>query len=157
MAVGTNLYTDLLLCTLRLKGRSAGTFDHRIKHFWMDLFLHLMTSISILLISSRFSTFFKPTLLRWSSPGFGRRRQMSIKIQSSSTKFFYFEFRISIDSSNRGIPDCSWWHASSLKETPRSPPCSSAGALFSRARCDSDRSCPIRALLFVYRNVEYRW
>jgi len=40
MTVGTDLDMDLLLGTLRLEGRSAGTFDHRIKKFGMNLLLH---------------------------------------------------------------------------------------------------------------------
>ncbi len=44
MAAGTDFYTDLLLGTLRFKGRSTGTFDHRFKNFGMDIFFHLITS-----------------------------------------------------------------------------------------------------------------
>jgi len=43
MTVGTDLYMDLLLGTLRLEGRSAGTFDHRIKNFGVDLLFHLLS------------------------------------------------------------------------------------------------------------------
>jgi len=58
MTVGTNLHMDLFLGTLRLKGCTTGTFDHRIKNFRVDLFFHLSLQLPILLIFHRFSTFF---------------------------------------------------------------------------------------------------
>ena len=42
MAVGADLHMDLLLSTLRLKRCSAGTFDHRIKNFRMNILFHLL-------------------------------------------------------------------------------------------------------------------
>ena len=44
MAVGTDFNTDLLLGTLRFKGRSTGTFNHRFKDFGMHILFHLITS-----------------------------------------------------------------------------------------------------------------
>jgi hypothetical protein len=43
MAVGTDLYMNLLLSTLRLEARSAGTFDHRIKNFGVNILFHLIS------------------------------------------------------------------------------------------------------------------
>ena len=52
MAVGTDLNMDVLLGALRLKGGSTGTFDHRIKDFWVNILLHFIKPpLTILLIS----------------------------------------------------------------------------------------------------------
>lgn len=58
MAAGTNLHMDLFLGTLRLKGRTTGTFDDRIKNFRVGILFHLSLQPSILLIFHSFSTFF---------------------------------------------------------------------------------------------------
>jgi len=44
MTVGTDLYMDLFLGTLRLKRRTASALYYRIMKFGMDLLLHLFTS-----------------------------------------------------------------------------------------------------------------
>jgi len=41
MAIGTDLHMDLLLGTLRFEGGSAGTFNHCIKKFGMNILFHL--------------------------------------------------------------------------------------------------------------------
>jgi hypothetical protein len=59
MTVGADLYMDLLFRTFRLKGRSASTFNHCIKHLRVYLFFHLNSlQSSILLIFRKFSTSF---------------------------------------------------------------------------------------------------
>jgi hypothetical protein len=64
MAVGTNFYTNLLLGTLRLKSRSAGTFDHRIKHFGVNILFHLLSLQIYLTDFSKIFNFFLPNILR---------------------------------------------------------------------------------------------
>jgi len=60
MTVGADLYMDLLFRTLRLKGSSAGTFNHRIKNLWVNIFFHLNNlPFTILLIFHNFSTILK--------------------------------------------------------------------------------------------------
>ena len=58
MTAGTYLHMDLFLGTLRLKSRTTGTFDERIKNFRMGILFHLSLQTSILLIFHPFSTFF---------------------------------------------------------------------------------------------------
>jgi len=43
MAVGTDFHMDLFLSTLRLERGSAGTFDHRIKDFRVNILFHLLS------------------------------------------------------------------------------------------------------------------
>jgi len=60
MTVRADLDMDFLFCTLRLKGGSAGTFNHRIKNLWVNLLFHLNSlQDTILLILHKFSTFLK--------------------------------------------------------------------------------------------------
>ncbi len=58
MAAGTDFYTDFLFGTLRFKGRSAGTLDHRFKNFGMDILFHLITSIFYFTNFSRIFKYF---------------------------------------------------------------------------------------------------
>jgi hypothetical protein len=58
MTAGTDLHMNLFLGTLRLKGRTTGTFDDRIKNFRMSILFHHSLQPSILLIFHSFSTFF---------------------------------------------------------------------------------------------------
>jgi hypothetical protein len=59
MTVGADFYTDLLFGTLRLKGSSTGTFNHRVKNLGVNIFFHLNgLQLSILLIFYKFSTSF---------------------------------------------------------------------------------------------------
>ena len=59
MTVGADFYTDLLFRTLRLKGSSTGTLNHRVKNLGVNVFLHLTgLHFSILLIFHKFSTIF---------------------------------------------------------------------------------------------------
>jgi len=71
MAVGADLYMDLLFRTLRLKGSSTGTFNHCIKNLRVNIFFHLNSlPSSILLIFRKFSTSFIKESHGYSAVGF---------------------------------------------------------------------------------------
>jgi hypothetical protein len=63
MTVGTDLYMDFLLGTLRLKGGPTGAFNDRIKDFGVNILLHCLKPpfIFLLPISQNFSTICKIT------------------------------------------------------------------------------------------------